>query len=205
MSGRKISKTRRSECPRSMVTPMAVNRVNAGTPRKSAHSSQWRVSSIRVSPTSKQTARTGMGGRSILACCARSCCAGAGLAMPSDPEPTPRRTPRASKGWPVGKPSLGLRHGDALVFSGNIGTRQVSQTLVVLRAGQDLHPRPFSAAIRGFPSSRARALSLARFPSAPRAVGSSARVCSRDAASATSGSAQSPRYTDRSSLAGASR
>ncbi len=65
MPGLKISNTRRSDCPRSMVTPIAVNRVIAGTPRNSAHSIQWRVSSIRVSPTSKQTARMGMSGRSI--------------------------------------------------------------------------------------------------------------------------------------------
>jgi hypothetical protein len=43
-----------------MVTPSAVNNVSRGTPRKSAQPSQWRVSLISVSPTSKQTARMGM-------------------------------------------------------------------------------------------------------------------------------------------------
>src|SRR4051812_31526462 len=66
MPGLKMSNTRRSDSPRSMITPMAVNSVMAGTPRNSAHSSQWRVSSIRVSPTSKQTARIGMNGERVL-------------------------------------------------------------------------------------------------------------------------------------------
>src|ERR1700744_3123137 len=81
MPGLKISNTRRSDWRRSMATPMAVNKVIAGTPRKAAHSVQWRVSSIRVSPTSKQTARMGMDGWSIPWCRAGSCCPEGRLAM----------------------------------------------------------------------------------------------------------------------------
>src|SRR5690349_2914213 len=61
-----MSKIRRSDAPRSMITPMAENSVMAGTARNSAHFSQCRVSSIRASPTSKQTARIGMNGDRVL-------------------------------------------------------------------------------------------------------------------------------------------